>query len=344
MRVYPEQLAAQLKQPLKRAYLLLGSEPLLITESTQAILSQARQQGFEEKHNFTIGPQLDWQEIFDCCQALSLFSQRQILYIEIPESGLNAAYSKQLVTLSDIIHDDILVILTGPRINKRQESAQWFKALTKQGLWVPCNTPDIRQLPRFIQQRCQKLNLNADHESIQMLAQTHEGNLMALAQSLDKLSLLYPDGLLTLVRLQESLSRHNHFTAFQLVDALLAGQAKRSQRVITQLEGEGVEPIILLRTLQKELFQLNRIHEMGLEGKSLSNIFEQLKIWQQRRPLLTGALQRLPRQRVTLLMQHLAALEVSAKTSYDTSIWLGLRQFCLGMCGLPISAPPPDLP
>ncbi|WP_087019396.1 DNA polymerase III subunit delta [Thaumasiovibrio subtropicus] len=344
MRVFPEQLATQLKQPLKQSYLLLGNEPLLLNESMQTLLQAARQQGFDEKHHFEINAQTDWQAIFDCCQALSLFSARQIIVLSLPDNGLNTAMSKQLVELASLLHQDILLVVLGPRINKRQESAQWFKALTKNGLWVPCNTPDVRQLPRFIQQRCQQLNLQADHESIQMLAQSHEGNLLALAQSLEKLSLLYPDGQLTLVRLQESSSRHNHFTPFQLVDALLAGQAKRSQRVLTQLQGEGVEPIILLRTLQKELFQLNRIHEMGLEGKTLANIFEHLKVWQQRRPLLTGALQRLPRQRVTVLIQHLAQLEVEAKTSFDHDIWLGLRQFSIGMCGLPISPPPTHLP
>ncbi|WP_413113940.1 DNA polymerase III subunit delta [Thaumasiovibrio sp. DFM-14] len=336
MRTYPEALGSQLSRSLQQSYLLLGNEPLLKSEVSRDIFKAARQAGFEEKHHFAITNQLDWQEVFDCCQALSLFSQRQVISLEMPDTGLTAPQSKQLVNLAEMLHSDILLVIFGPRINKRQESAQWFKALTKAGVWVPCNSPELRQLPRFIQQRCQTLKLQADPESVQFLAQLHEGNLLALAQSLEKLALLFPDGQLTLVRLEEALSSHSHYTPFQLVDALLAGQTKRAQRVLQRLEGEGVEPIIILRTLQRELMQLNKIHELGMKGQTLQITFEQLKIWQTRRPLITGALQRLPRAKVIMLLSLLAALEIEAKTEYDNAIWSRLRQFSIEMCGLAV--------
>lgn len=104
-----------------------------------------------------------------------------------------------------------------------------------------------------------------------MLAQWHEGNLLALAQSLDKLALLYPDGLLTLIRIEEALNRNNHFTPFQLVDTLLSGQAKRAQRILRQLESEGTEVIILLRTLQKNCcyYRHSNIHYLKAKRCSL---------------------------------------------------------------------------
>nr|WP_086941194.1 DNA polymerase III subunit delta [Thaumasiovibrio occultus] len=334
MRVFPEQLATRLEKSLQQSYLLFGNEPLLKIESNDAIVQLARTQGFEEKHYFTVNNQLDWNEVFDCCQALSLFSQRQILILELPDSGVNATIAKQLLALAELLHDDILLILIGPRATKAQENAKWFKALTQNGLWVPCNTPEVTHLPRFVERRCQMVNLRADRESIQMLAQWHEGNLLALAQSIEKLALLYPDGQLTVVRLTEALSRHNHFTPFQLVDAILAGQTNRVAHVLKQQQAEGVEAVIILRTVQKVLFELNQLQEAIATNGHPQGAFERLGIWQQRRPLYQGALQRLTRARTIALISELAALEMQVKTSFEHNVWPKILHFSLGMCGL----------
>lgn len=334
MRIYPEQLAQQLGKGLRQAYLLFGNEPLLKQECGDQIKLAAQQTGFDERHAFTIDAQLDWNQILDCTQAMSLFSARQIIELEVPESGLNANQAKALQEVIATLHSDILLLMHGPRLNKKQENAKWFKSVAELGLYIPCNTPDARHLPRFIQGRCQHLGLKPDHESVLMLAQWHEGNLLALAQSLQKLTLLYPNGELTVARLEEALSRHNHYTPFQLLDALLAGQSKRSQRVLRQLEGEGIEPVILLRTLQRELTQLYKMQEMGSKGTPLNIIFEQFRIWQSRREVYIGALHRLPLVTLIHLLQQLAHLEVQVKTNFDYQPWPALSALCAEMCGI----------
>ena len=334
MRVYPEQLTQQLNKGLRQAYLLFGNEPLLKQECGDNIKQLAQQQGFLERHRFTIDNQLDWNQVLDCCQAMSLFSAQQIIELEFPETGLNANQAKALLEVVAHLNPDILLLLTGPYLNKKQEATKWFKALDGLGLYVPCNTPDAKQMPRFIQARCRMLGLKPDHESVQMLAQWHEGNLLALAQSLHKLVLLYPDGELTIIRLQEALSRHNHYTPFQLVDAVLAGQARRSQRVLRQLQGEGIEATILLRTLQRELTQLYKMQEMGKKGTPLNIIFEQFRVWQNRREIYVGALHRLPLSRLVKIIRQLTQLEIQVKTDYDTTPWPALSALCAEICGL----------
>lgn len=334
MRIYPEQLTQQLTKGLRQTYLLFGNEPLLKQECSTQIQQAAQQAGFDERHAFTIDAQLDWNQVLDCTQAMSLFSSRQIIELEVPESGLNANQAKSLQEVIATLHSDILLLMHGPRLNKKQENAKWFKAVAELGLYVPCNTPDARHLPRFIQGRCQQLGLQPDHESVLMLAQWHEGNLLALAQSLQKLTLLYPDGILTVVRLEEALSRHNHYTPFQLVDAVLAGQSKRSQRVLRQLEGEGIEAVILLRTLQRELTQLYKMQEMGSKGTPLNIIFEQFRVWQSRREVYIGALHRLPLKTLIKLLQQLAMLEVQVKTNFDYQPWPALSALCAEICGV----------
>ncbi|WP_159738149.1 DNA polymerase III subunit delta [Vibrio atypicus] len=331
MRVFADRLGKQLSKQLHPTYLIFGGEPLLLQESRQAIQKAAFAQGFEERHRFAIDSSFDWNLVYDCCQAMSLFSARQIIELELPEAGVNAAIAKELLAIADLLHQDVLLVIIGTKLTKAQENAKWFKALSSKGCWVSCLTPDIQRLPQFVQARCRALNLKPDPEAVQMLAQWHEGNLFALTQSLEKLALLYPDGQLNLIRLEESLSRHNHFTAFHWIDALLAGKANRAQRIMRQLEAEGVEVVILARTIQKELSQLLAMLQM-MKSSSMSQVFESYRIWQSKRPLYSAALGRLSVVRVSQLLQLLAKIEILTKTQYDQSSWPLLHQLSAEMC------------
>lgn len=269
--------------------------------------------------------------MYDCFQALSLFSSRQLIELEIPESGVTTAISKELQTLCDMLHDDIMLVIIGTKLTKAQENAKWFKALNAKGDWVSCLTPDLQRLPMFVQTRCRALGLKPDQQSLQMLAQWHEGNLFALSQSLEKLALLYPDGELTVVRLEEALSRHNHFTTFNWIDALLAGKANRAQRILRQLEAEGIETVILIRSVQKEFNQLLSMHQ-DLTQMSISQVFEKYRVWQNKRPLYNAALMRLSASRICALISLLAQAEIKAKTQYDESVWPTIHQLSLETC------------
>ncbi|MCZ4295843.1 DNA polymerase III subunit delta [Vibrio sinaloensis] len=331
MRVFADRLVEQLTKQLHPTYLVFGNEPLLLQESRQAIQHAAYKQGFEEKHRFAIDNSFDWNLVYDCCQAMSLFSARQIIELELPESGVNTTIAKELLAVSDLLHSDVILVLIGSKLTKAQESAKWFKALAGTGCLVNCLTPDIQRLPQFVQVRCRTLGLKPDPEAVQMLAQWHEGNLFALTQSLEKLALLYPDGVLNLIRLEESLSRHNHFTAFHWIDALLAGKAKRSQRILRQLEAEGVETVILARTVQKELTQLLTMSQL-LQTLPIGQVFEKYRIWQSKRPLYSAALNRLTPVRLMQLLQLLAQAERTIKTQYEQSSWPLLHQLSTEIC------------
>ena len=320
MRIFADKLAENLERKSFPIYLLMGNEPLLLQESKDLLYKQAKEKGFLDKQRFTLDKQVDWNQIFDCCQALSLFSNQQIIELEIPETGVTAASAKELINLAGMLNPDILLVVIGNKLSRTQENTKWFKALHQNGLLVSCNSPELRQLPQFVQQRCRKLKLTPDAEAVQMLAQWHEGNLLALAQSLEKLALLYPDGNLTLPRVETSLSRHNHFTPFQWTDALLAGQAKRAQRILRQLQAEGQEAIILLRTIQKELFLLIEMRQAFDHGAVLGKIFDQHRIWQNKRPLYTSALQRLNLTFLQKQVHLLCQLELSVKTTFDQEL------------------------
>lgn len=332
IRVYPEQLVAQLHEGLRTSYLLCGNEPLLLQESQDHIRRVAAQHDFTEHFSFTLDAHTEWEGIFSLCQALSLFANRQTLLLSFPESGLTAPMNEQLVKLSGLLHPDILLILRANKITKAQENSAWFKALSTNGVLVSCQTPEQAQLPRWVSTRAKSLNLDIDDAAIQLLCYCYEGNLLALSQALERLSLLYPDGKLTLPKVEQAVNDAAHFTPYHWLDALLAGKSKRAWHILQQLQQEDSEPIILLRTLQRELLQLLTL-KRRMDQVPLRALFDQFKVWQNRRPMMTQALQRLSMQQLQQAVHLLTQMEIRLKQDYGQSIWPELETLSMLMCG-----------
>ncbi|ASY76449.1 MULTISPECIES: DNA polymerase III subunit delta [Pectobacterium] len=332
IRLYPEQLTAQLHEGLRGCYLVFGSDPLLLQESLDSIKRVAQQHEFSEHFSFILDLHTDWDAIFSTCQALSLFASRQSLLLVLPENGPNAAMGENLVKLSGLLHPDILLILRGHKLTKAQENSAWFKALAQDSVYINCLTPEQAQLPRWVAQRAKAMKLTLDEQATQLICYCYEGNLLALSQALERLALLYPDGKLTLPRVESAVNDAAHFTPFHWLDALLAGKGKRAWHILQQLKQEDCEPVILLRTLQRELLQLLAL-KRRMSDTPLRTLFDQQKVWQNRRDLLTQALQRLSLQQLQQAVRLLTQVEITLKQDYGQSVWSELESLAMLLCG-----------
>lgn len=332
IRLYPEQLTAQLHEGLRGCYLVFGSDPLLLQESLDSIKRVAQQHEFSEHFSFILDLHTDWDAIFSTCQALSLFASRQSLLLVLPENGPNAAMGENLVKLSGLLHPDILLILRGHKLTKAQENSAWFKALAQDSVYINCLTPEQAQLPRWVAQRAKSMKLTLDEQATQLICYCYEGNLLALSQALERLALLYPDGKLTLPSVESAVNDAAHFTPFHWLDALLAGKGKRAWHILQQLKQEDCEPVILLRTLQRELLQLLAL-KRRMSDTPLRTLFDQQKVWQNRRDLLTQALQRLSLQQLQQAVRLLTQVEITLKQDYGQSVWSELESLAMLLCG-----------
>lgn len=331
IRIYPEQLSAQLREGLRACYLLSGNEPLLLQESQDLIRTAAASQGFEEHFSVSLDAHTDWESLFTQCQSLSLFTLRQSLTLILPDNGPAAAMAEQLVKLAGLLHSDILLILRMPKLSKAQENSAWFKALSSHAVLVPCLTPEHAQLPRWVMNRAKAMKLSPDDAAVQLLCYCYEGNLLALAQALERLSLLWPDGRLTLPRVEEAVNDAAHFTPWHWVDALLAGKSKRALHVLHQLEKEDSEVVILLRTLQRDLMTLLHL-QRHQHQQPLRTLMDQQRIWQNRRALFTEALQRLDAERLQRVLHLLVSIELTLKQDYGQQVWTQLETLTLLLC------------
>ena len=331
-RIYPEQLASSLQESLRGRYLIWGNEPLLLQESQDAIRNTAKLQGFEEHFTFSLDQSTDWDEIFSLCQSLSLFASRQTLTLLLPENGANAAMAEKLTQLAQLLHPDLLLILRGHKLTKAQENSAWFKDISQNSIFISCLTPEYQRLPQWVSKRASSMHLSLDAEANQLLCYCYEGNLLGLAQALERLSLLYPDGKLTYPRVENAVNNSAHFTPFHWVDALLAGKVRRSWHILEQLQQEDVEPVILLRSIQRELILLMTLKRQSV-NTPLKTLFDQHKVWQNRRGLLGDALQRLNLQQLQSALMLLTQAEIHTKQDFTHSVWPDLQSLSMLLCG-----------
>ena len=342
-RIFPEKLKSQLVQRLAKVYFLLGQDPLLLGESEEAIYQAALQQGFDEKNSVQIDSQTDWAQLTESCQSLGLFFSKQVLILNLPEN-LTALLQTKLQDFIQVLNEDVLLILSLPKLTKPQEKQPWFLALNQydpQAILVNCQTPSAENLPRWVKNRLQAMGLIADEEAIQQLCYSYENNLLALKQALQLLDLLHPDHKLNYNRVIAVVEQSSVFTPFQWIDALLVGKANRAKRILQGLQAEEVQPIILLRTLQRELMTLLELTKPQDRLQSTQTVlpvqqikaeFDRLKIWQNRRPLFLSAVQRLTYQKLYLIIQELANIERLAKQDFSDEVWVKLADLSVKIC------------
>ena len=82
-RIFPEQLASNLNSHLAKVYFLVGTDPLLLSESEDLIHQAALLQGFDEKNQITIDTNTDWPALIEASQSMGLFFNKQIFILNL---------------------------------------------------------------------------------------------------------------------------------------------------------------------------------------------------------------------------------------------------------------------
>ena len=112
MQIKPDQLASHLQRGLRPLYTIHGDEPLLAQEVGDAIRAAARTAGYSERSVFTVsGAHFDWAGVIGASQAMSLFSDKQLIEIRIPGGKPGKEGSVALQRYGESLCDEVLTII-----------------------------------------------------------------------------------------------------------------------------------------------------------------------------------------------------------------------------------------
>ncbi len=331
MRLESKQLAAHLANTLAPLYVLVGDEPLALAECLDAIRQAARRAGANERTGFIVERYFNWQSITQFSQALSLFSSLRILEISIPSGKPGVDGGKALTELSQNLIPDTTTIIILPSLEREAKNSAWFNALQNASTMIELKEIAPNQLPLWLAARLKLQNQSTDATSLAFIANQVEGNLLAAHQEIQKLGLLYPAGEISSDAVRESVLNVSRYDAFQLGEAVLAGDAARTSRILQGLQDEGENAVAVMNPLMWVLRPLVRIKHAEARGENVMNAMTNARIFGDKQNLVRQALARLSIRQLEAALQKLCDIDRTAKGVMQGDAWLELSRLCFGL-------------
>lgn len=334
MKLRLDQLPGQLRQGLGPIYLLSGEEPLQLGEAADLIRQEARQRGFGEREVMHVEGGFDWRALAAAGSTLSLFAEQRLIELRLPSGKPGSDGSAALCDYAANPPADTVLIITSGKLDKSAQNSKWYKALDKAGITLQVWPVEPAALPQWIVQRMRARGLQPTAEAAQLLAERVEGNLLAAAQEVEKLLLLYGEGAIDADRVEEGVADSARYDIFELVDTALLGNAPRTARVVEGLRGEGAEPILVLWALARECRMLAQMSTEMAQGASLESQLAAHRVWEKRKGPVRAGLKRHNQRRWELMLRRAARIDRMVKGVEPGNPWDELLQLSLLMAGV----------
>lgn len=341
MQVSAEQLARQLASGLRPVYVVHGGEPLQTGEAVDAIRASARGRGFSERITFEPAADGDWAALEAEAASPSLFAPRRLLEVRLPGSRPGNAGAAALTRLAGRPLPDVLLLVVLGKLESKQRSAAWIEALDRTGVSVPTRPVAPAEMPAWVTARARRAGLDLSAEAAALLAERTQGNLLACAQEIEKLALLHPGARVDAREVLASAGESARYDVFDLVDAVLAGDTRRSVRVLEGLRAEGVEPPLVVWALAREFRTLASIARGLARGEPAARLFGRHRIWESRQAAVRSALDRHRPGRWLGFLRRLGQIDRMIKGLEPADPWHELSRLVLAMAGKDPSAPGP---
>ena len=341
MKVSPDQLPAQLRQQLLPVYIVSGDEPLQVAESADLIRQFARQQGFSERNVFHVDNSFDWRDFLATANSLSLFSEKKLIEIRLPNGKPDAEGRRALTTYAQTLSpDNLLLIITG-RLDSATQKAKWFKALDTNGVFISIWPIEPDKLPGWMGRRLRASGFEISPEALALLAERIEGNLLAAAQELEKLKLLAKGQYIDENIVRESVSDSTRYDVFHLSDYALAGNIKACVRILGVLKGEGIEPPVILWALTRDIRLLSYISRQLSRGITMDLAIKQAAkaigfspfLPKRRLALINRAIKRHGEKGLRNLLLQAGQIDREIKGLEKSNPWNNLRRLSLDLAG-----------
>jgi DNA polymerase-3 subunit delta len=331
MRLQPQQLTQHLQQGPKPLYVLSGDEALAQRECLDEIRLAARNAGFDERTSLTVDRYFDWQKISFFGQSTSLFASKRLLEINIPTGKPGLEGGKALQALAAKPIPDVIVIITLPKVDWKDQKTAWYTALEQAAVMLILEEVEARHLPQWISKRLALQKQQTDAQTLEFIAHQVEGNLLAAHQEIQKLGLLYPEGMLTSENVREAVLNVSRYDAFQLGEAVLAGDSERTVRILQGLQDEGAQPVAVMNPLIWVLRPLVRMKQAEARGESVSAAMQSAKVRYNQQALFQRAVTRLSLRQLQAALQKLAEIDRTAKGLIKGDAWLEISRLCFGL-------------
>jgi DNA polymerase-3 subunit delta len=330
MAITCEDLPRHLASGLKPLYVVYGDALLLAIEAADNIRAAARAAGYSERETFIAEQHFKWNELRISAQSLSLFTSRKVVDLRIPSGKPGVEGGQALQDYCANMSEDVLTLISLPKLDKTAQKSQWFTALQQHGVMVSADDIPRNALPLWIAGRLKRQEQKADKITLEFLADRCEGNLLAAFQEIQKLALLFPSGELSFDQVKNAVMDVARYDVFKLSEAMLNGNAVRYAHILDGLRAEGTATVLVLWAVSEEIRTLGKVLNAAQRSGNLSNAMRDARVWGPRLGLIENAARRLKFPHIERAMQHASRLDRIIKGLRQGDVWdellqLGLR-------------------
>jgi len=335
MNIQLQHLQSNLQQKISNVYYLSGDEPLQKDEALKVIRLAALEKGFTERVVLDVDDKFDWGLLLAESQSMSLFGDKRIIELRMPKTKPGDKGSKAIVAFVEQCPVDVMLIMVSGKLEKQQQNSKWFKALNANGVCIQIWPIDKAQLPNWIAQRLERLDMHATPDALALLSDRVEGNLLAAEQELEKLFLLNGKGEIDSEAVRDLVADSSRFNVFQLVDTCLSGDAGQAVKILEGLKGEGVASVIIVWALAREVRSLVSM-SLAMNDTPLAKVMQSYHVWQNRQNCIKVALSRHNSRQWRLFLWQISELDKLNKGLKTGNIWHELIQLLMKIAGHPL--------
>lgn len=333
LKLKPEHLKAHIQDGLAPIYLVSGDVQLLVQEACDIVRQRARLEGFNERIVMHADTRFDWQELLQTAQSMSLFSERRLIELRLPSARPGDPGSKVLQSYCEHPVAGNVLLIIASKVDAGSQRSKWFRALESAGIVIQVWPLSLLRLQEWIQQRMHAKNLQPTQEAVAMLAERVEGNLLACVQEIEQLYLLHGAGPVNAQDIVNSVADSARFDIYTLVDNALGGDALRTTRIVQGLCNEGIEPVLVLWALSREIRLLASMSYEIHKGMPDERALARFGVWEKRKVAVRQGLRRHPPRAWWHMLRRAGHIDRIIKGVSGGNVWDELLQLSLMLAG-----------
>lgn len=327
MKITYFQIEQHLVKTLSPIYLISGEEALLKQDVFQWLRKASLRANVTERIPFVLTKGMN-DELYHLLYSRSLLADKRLIEIDCRAELPDKAVAKLLMDYATNPLPENILIFNFDKLEISTLKSKWYDALDKIGISVTLWPIDRANLPGWLIQRAKKYKLTLSPEAANTIADYVEGNLIAAANTLEKLYLLNENPISSDF-IKTLMQDEGRFSIFDFSQQIIAGDAALSLRMLKSLAEIGVEPVIILWGITRELRLMAELATQIKSGVSYEKIWQQHKIFSKRQPGIRRFLNRFNHEDCLQLLERAAQIDQIIKGVNNINVWNSLQLFCL---------------
>ncbi len=337
MRIQAKDLPQHLKRGLASCYFVFGDEPLQYTESIDAIRLTAKEQGYTERDVFQLSPNFEWASLLSSVNTPSLFSEKRLIECHIGESKTGKGIADTLAKLALLSSSQsILFLFSASKLDTKTQQSKGFLALEQKGITLCARSLSAKEALIWIQKRLSVIGFQSTPEATEYLFERTEGNLLAASQVIEKLSLCVDpqqSPTLSIEAVRALVEMDARFTIYDLVDSALSGAVERTSRIFSSLKNEGIDPILVLWAITREVRTILAVFSHRQNNQISSDLLSKHGVWKHRESLVKAFIHRSSVNQLQKILLQSKHIDDIIKGRAQGSAWDPLFSICLTLTG-----------